>query len=66
MKAAHAQAAKKLKTQARHFLEIEPLLAWLKSELHAGDVVLVKGSRGMKLERVVEALTGTRSAGAAH
>ncbi len=66
MKAAHAQAAKKLNDNARHFLEIEPLLAWLKGELHAGDVVLVKGSRGMKLERVVEALTGTASAGGKH
>ncbi len=66
MRTAHAQAVKKLEANARHFLEIEPLLAWLTGELKAGDVVLVKGSRGMKLERVVEALTGTRSAGATH
>ncbi len=39
-----------------HFTEIEPLLAWLREHLQPGDTVLVKGSRGMKLERVVEAL----------
>ena len=40
-----------------HFTEIEPLLAWLRPRLAAGDVLLVKGSRGMKLERVVDALS---------
>jgi UDP-N-acetylmuramoyl-tripeptide--D-alanyl-D-alanine ligase len=40
-----------------HFSEIEPLLAWLRPRLHAGDVLLIKGSRGMKLERVVDALS---------
>jgi UDP-N-acetylmuramoyl-tripeptide--D-alanyl-D-alanine ligase len=39
-----------------HFTEIDPLLAWLRPRLQPGDTVLVKGSRGMKLERVVDAL----------
>jgi len=43
-----------------HFTEIDPLLAWLRPRLQPGDTVLVKGSRGMKLERVVDALTPQR------
>jgi UDP-N-acetylmuramoyl-tripeptide--D-alanyl-D-alanine ligase len=42
---------------------VAPLLAWLKPRLQKGDVVLVKGSRGMKMERIVEAL-GVPSEGA--
>lgn len=53
----HARARAKLGDRAAHFTEVEPLLAWLKPRLREGDVVLVKASRGMKLERVVEALT---------
>jgi UDP-N-acetylmuramoyl-tripeptide--D-alanyl-D-alanine ligase len=30
--------------------------AWLKENLQAGDVVLVKGSRGVRLERAIDAL----------
>ncbi|MDL2717747.1 MAG: UDP-N-acetylmuramoyl-tripeptide--D-alanyl-D-alanine ligase [Acidobacteriota bacterium] len=43
-------------SSSSHFTEIDPLLAWLRPRLAPGDVVLVKGSRGMKLERVVDAL----------
>ena len=39
-----------------HFTEVQPLLAWLRPRLQPGDTVLVKGSRGMKLERVVDVL----------
>ena len=48
---------------AVHFDDVGKLNEWLSHELHAGDVVLVKGSRGMRLERVVEALTGQQASG---
>ncbi|MCY1020908.1 UDP-N-acetylmuramoyl-tripeptide--D-alanyl-D-alanine ligase [Pyxidicoccus sp. MSG2] len=51
---------------AAHFTEIEPLVAWLSPQLRAGDVVLVKASRGMRLERVVAALTGAPAPGGTH
>ncbi|MBF5044409.1 UDP-N-acetylmuramoyl-tripeptide--D-alanyl-D-alanine ligase [Aggregicoccus sp. 17bor-14] len=51
---------------AAHFTEVEPLVAWLKPQLREGDVVLVKASRGMRLERVVAALTGQAPAGGGH
>jgi UDP-N-acetylmuramoyl-tripeptide--D-alanyl-D-alanine ligase len=60
------QAASSLGEAAAHFTEVEPLLSWLKPRLKAGDVVLVKGSRGMRLERVVAALTGAAAPGGAH
>lgn len=63
--ASGAEAAVAQRLEARHFTEVEPLVDWVKPELKAGDVVLVKGSRGMRLERVVAALTG-QPAGGAH
>jgi UDP-N-acetylmuramoyl-tripeptide--D-alanyl-D-alanine ligase len=53
-------------TAAAHFTDVEPLVAWLQPQLKAGDVVLVKGSRGMRLERVVAALTGAAAPGGSH
>ncbi len=47
--------------EAARFVEVEALWAWLKPRLQPGDVVLVKGSRGMRMERLVERLTGTAS-----
>lgn len=42
--------------QARAFEDMERLIAELAELIKQNDVILVKGSRGMKMERVVEAL----------
>ena len=49
--------------ESAHFLEVEPLWDWLRPKLRPGDLVLVKGSRGMRLERMVEKLTGASASG---
>jgi UDP-N-acetylmuramoyl-tripeptide--D-alanyl-D-alanine ligase len=42
--------------EAHHVTTFEDTVAHLLKRLAAGDVVLIKGSRGMRLERVVDAL----------
>jgi len=54
----YRRARAKLGDRAAHFTEVEPLLEWLRPRLCEGDVVLVKASRGMRLERVADALAG--------
>jgi UDP-N-acetylmuramoyl-tripeptide--D-alanyl-D-alanine ligase len=39
--------------EARFLLDAESAGAWLKENLKSGDVVLVKGSRGVRLERAI-------------
>jgi UDP-N-acetylmuramoyl-tripeptide--D-alanyl-D-alanine ligase len=43
---------------ARHFAQVDDLVATLAAEASPGTTVLVKGSRFMRMERVVAALTG--------
>jgi len=53
-----AYAVKEFGAGAQHFQRIEDLLEALKPELDADCTVLVKGSRFMKMERVVKELAG--------
>lgn len=48
--------ARKLGMDAVHYQTMEPLAAELKKELKRGDLLLIKGSRSMKLERLFEML----------
>jgi UDP-N-acetylmuramoyl-tripeptide--D-alanyl-D-alanine ligase len=52
-------AAKAFGAPARHFQRIEDLLQSLEPELQAGTTVLVKGSRFMQMERVVQSFEAT-------
>lgn len=42
----------------KHFSEHEAMAAFLAAEAKAGDCILIKGSRGMKMEKVWESLRG--------
>ena len=52
------EAAERGGAAARFVETPEAAGAWLKENLRAGDVVLLKASRGVKLERALEALVG--------
>ncbi len=53
---AAAEAARAAGLPAFHTEDLDELVSWAQAEVHPEDVLLVKGSRGMKLERLVEAL----------
>ena len=58
---AHAAAA--FGEGAQHYGDIDALLAAIEPRLGAGVTVLIKGSRFMRMERVVQALTGAQAGG---
>jgi UDP-N-acetylmuramoyl-tripeptide--D-alanyl-D-alanine ligase len=54
-----AEAARRAgmkKTAILEFDEVEPLLAWMKTNLSKDDVVLIKGSRGLRMDRITNLL----------
>jgi len=51
---------------ACHFDDVDRLIAAVSRDAYAGTTMLVKGSRFMRMERVVRALTGGSDDGAAH
>lgn len=59
MRGAHIGAAALAKGQpSEHFADAESVAARLKEELRPGDLLLIKGSRLMKLEKIYELLKG--------
>ena len=52
------------KTQAKLFSSSEDAASFLSNFVTAGDLLLVKGSRGVKMERIVESLLARYAAGA--
>jgi UDP-N-acetylmuramoyl-tripeptide--D-alanyl-D-alanine ligase len=51
---------------ARHFATVEALISAAQAELRPRTTMLVKGSRFMRMERVVQALAGESSSAGGH
>lgn len=58
-----AAAQRKAPPSISHFMEPVSLAAFLAGELEPGDAILVKGSRGSRMETVIEALRRLLEAG---
>jgi len=58
-----ASAARRAGMKAGHILEFEeqqPIVEWLEKNLTSGDVVLIKGSHGLRMDRITAALEVTQ------
>lgn len=42
--------------KVRHFIRMDDVVEYLKNTLHDGDVALIKGSHGLRMDRIVTAL----------
>ena len=51
---------------AEHVEDAEAAGQWLAKNLRAGDVVLVKGSRGIALDKAIEHVVASRGSAAAN
>jgi UDP-N-acetylmuramoyl-tripeptide--D-alanyl-D-alanine ligase len=58
-----AESAAAFGAGAQHFAAVDALAAHLTTAVRAGTTILVKGSRVMRMERIVAALTGDAHAG---
>lgn len=56
-------AAERFGVGAEHFLDVDSLIKALRGSLRPGVTLLVKGSRSMRMERVVEALRASQAVG---
>ena len=61
-----AESAAAFGAGAQHFASVEALAAHVAAAAAAGTTVLVKGSRFMRMERVVAALCGPSAREGAH
>ncbi len=61
-----AEAAGQPSSRARFFSNAEEAAAFLRDFVECGDVVLVKGSRGVKMERIVEAISAKHAPARSH
>ena len=54
-----AEAARRVTRKTRtiiEFDELDPLVKWLKDNLTSDDVVLIKGSHGLRMDRITNQL----------